>query len=222
MLVNRLLTRILLPGILATAMVGCSDGSGSGTTAPAEWKRQTMIDACVRMHSCGVFAVTDVYSCITDYEETKATPTGTTAMYKKRHACVNKAKGDCDAVRACFGGAKWDIKQNGAECDSSYKQGCDGTKMRLCDSLNKRIYTLDCADSGLACATDNQGTPFCSAGPCKTAKKNDNTCNDDKTQHLTCNGSGLQIEQCDWLSLACGKDRDGVIDCVGTGKACVG
>jgi hypothetical protein len=214
--------RPMLPGVLALAMfAGCSDGSGASGQTSKEWTRQTMVDACVRMHSCGVFSVTDVYTCITDFEETKATTTGTAAMYKKRHACVNVAAGDCDAIRACFGAKKWDLDKMGPECDSTFVASCEGTKMRACDSLNKRIYVLDCSEAGLSCATDGNGTPFCSAGPC-TATKKGNTCSDDKTQRYTCAGNGLQIKQCDWLSLSCGKDRDGKIDCVGTGKECKG
>ena len=224
MLRTKILGRLLLPGILALAMTGCGDGSGgeTGANTTTTWTRQTMVDACVRMHSCGIFSVTDVYTCITDFEETKATPTGTAALYKKRHACVNGAAGDCDKIRACFGAKEWDVEKLGAECDSSYKGSCEGTKMRFCDSLNKRIYALDCKEAGLECATDSNGTPFCSAGPCTSPKKNDKTCSTDKTQHHYCAGNGLQIEQCDWLSLACGKDRDGKIDCVGTGKECSG
>ena len=214
-------SRLLLPGVLALALAGCSDGTGGGQTS-TEWTRQTMVDACVRMHSCGIFSVTEVYTCITDFEETKATPTGTAELYKKRHACVNAAAGDCDDIRACFGGKKWDLEKLGPECDSTYKASCDGTKMRVCDALNKRIYAVDCEEAGLTCATDTNGTPFCSAGPCTNPKKNDNTCSTDKTQNWACAGGGLQIKQCDWLSLSCGKDRDGIIDCVGTGKECKG
>jgi hypothetical protein len=138
---------------------------------------------------------------------------GQTELYKALHLCVNAAGGDCTKVLACFGAEATD-----EECAIGYAAGCDGNVRRYCDLGDRRVYRIDCAAGGLACAVDDQGEPYCGAGPCTTA--DEVRC--DGTRRLSCLGSGLQIEQCDVIQLGCGLNADGIYDCIGTGKECEG
>ena len=197
-------------------MVGCGDSSKTGDTdTKATWTRQAMISACVRMHSCGIFQLTHVHNCIKNYESREVVPAGQAALYKKLHLCVNKAQGDCTAVRTCFGS-----KATDTACDSTYKGGCDGEVRRFCDLLDKRVYRVDCSEGGLKCGLDQKGDAFCGAGPCKDPSQKE--CQDNDTKMVYCMGKGLVIKQCDWIDLKCGYDRDKNLDCVAKGKECKG
>ena len=200
-------------------MVGCGDSSGKTVDDPeVKYTRQSMIDACLRMHACGVFQLTAVHNCIQNYDTRDVIPQGKEALYKHLHQCVNKGKGDCKAIRECFGNKASDLA-----CDGKYTDVCDGDVRRFCDLLDKRIYRIDCNKGGLKCSLDSQGAAFCGAGPCesngKTIKKE---CQNNNTQMVYCQGQGLMIKQCDWKNLTCGLDRDKNLDCVGTGKECKG
>ena len=199
---------------LAASCGGSSNNPDDGGANPS-YTRQSVVEACVRMHSCGVFRLTHVHNCIRNYESREVVPYGKAALYKHLHQCVNKAKGDCAAVRDCFGNKPAD-----AECNSSYAAGCDGEVRRFCDLLDKRVYRIDCAKGGLKCGEDSKGQPFCGAGSCKSSTQNE--CVDNDTRRVYCVGQGLQIEQCDWIDLKCGLDRDKNIGCVAKGKKCKG
>ena len=218
----RTLARRLALGGALVVLLSVSWGCGSSTKKDDEgdvkYTRQSMIDACLRMHSCGVFQLTAVHNCIQNYDTREVIPQGQKALYKHLHQCVNKAKGDCTAVRACFGNKAGDLK-----CDVKYEDSCDGEVRRFCDLLDKRVYRIDCSKGGLKCSLDSKGSAFCGAGPCqqdgKAIKKG---CRANDTQFVYCQGGGLMIKQCDWNSLTCGLDRENNLDCVGTGKECKG
>jgi hypothetical protein len=197
------------------ALIGCESSKSPGTDAPpsVSWSRQALIEACVRMHSCGVERLTRVDECISKYEEV-IVPNGQAALARAQHLCVNRAGGDCAAVRACFGASASD-----PECDASYPAGCDGEVRRYCDLKDKRIYRIDCQAGSLRCGLDSADQPFCGAGPC--ASSTEVRC-DGELRRLACNGQGLQIKQCDWIGLKCGLDREQKLDCIGTGKECKG
>ena len=213
------LTVKLVPlGLLAAMVlpVGCGNSDeGPTQTEEPPYNRESMIQACARMHSCGVFRLTHVNTCIHDYESRVAVPAGQAKLYEGLHKCVNKAKGDCAKVRKCFGNT-----MDMPECNSGYAAGCDGDVKRWCDTGDKRIYAVDCSKGGLKCTLDKYGQPFCGAGSCPSATYSG--CSADKKQYLACNGKGLQVEQCDRIGLACGKDSTGNWGCVATGKACSG
>ena len=208
---------LALGGALA-AVVCCSGGSsgdGDGDTGEPAYTRQSMINACVRMHSCGIFQLTHVHNCVVNYESREVVPTGKKALYRGLHTCVNKAKGDCTAIRQCFGARAGD-----PECDSKYTAACDGDVRRFCDLLDRRIYRVDCSKGSLKCGLDQKGSPFCGAGPCKDPKQRE--CRDKETRFVYCQGQGLAVEQCDWIGLKCGYDRDKQLGCVAKGKKCAG
>jgi hypothetical protein len=216
-----LLFKVLLLNLLAAGLIwlSCGGEEGGGSDEPeATWDRAALLDACVRMHSCGVFQLTHVHQCIYRFEMQDIMWDGKAPMYKKLHLCVNKAKGNCTAVRACFG-----AKAEDPICDNNenqYQGSCNGEVAQFCDTGDKRIYRIDCAAGGLKCALDARGEPFCGAGPCSTPTQSE--CRLKNTQKVHCNGEGLQIKYCDWLGLTCGKDSTGKLDCIGRGKACSG
>lgn len=221
----RLIIMTLTLSMVMTLMVvapGCSDennGQNPNGNGPAAWTRQMMVQACVMMHSCGVMRLTTVNDCIYAFELKDIIPNGLGPLHKTLHQCISLAKGSCDAVRACYGAEKQD-----PPCKTTpvggYQSGCDGDVKRFCEGSDKRIYRIDCSKGGLKCALDANGQPFCSAGPCKSPT--DNSCLANGTQAVHCNGQGLQVEQCDWLGLVCGKDSTNKYDCIGTGKECKG
>jgi len=217
MTLRTLALRLALGGALVV-VVGCGGSSkktGDGTGSTTKYTRQSVIDACVRMHSCGIFQLTHVHNCIKNYESREVVPSGQAALYKVLHTCVNGAKGDCKAIRECFGN-----KASDQECDSKYVGGCDGQVRRFCDLLDKRVYRIDCSVGSLKCGVDKKGEPFCGAGACSTPKQKE--CRDKDTRFVYCMGQGLAIEQCDWIGLKCGLDRDKNLACVAKGKACSG
>lgn len=207
---------LFLAGLWAAALAGCgSNGSDNGqpdTFVDPPYTRQAILEACVRMHSCGVERLTRVADCLTHYEDVLRMA-GMTELYKSIHRCVNRAGGDCTKVRSCFGSTPSD-----PPCDSTYAAGCEGTVRRYCDLADKRIYRVDCAAGRLSCVTDDKGAPFCGAGKCTTSSE----VKCDAHRKLTCIGTGLQIEQCDEIQLTCGLNRDKLYDCIGTGKLCSG
>jgi hypothetical protein len=190
-------------------------GEGEGMTdaeQQVEYTRQSILEACVRMHSCGVERLTRVYDCVYRYERILLMM-GMADLYKSLHTCVNKSGGDCTKVRACFG-----ADENDPPCDTTYTAACDGTVRRYCDLGDKRVYRIDCGGGGLECAVDENGDPYCSGGKC--AKPGEARCAG--ARKLSCLGTGMQVEQCDVIQLICGLNRDGVYDCIGPGKECEG
>jgi hypothetical protein len=203
---------------LVVALSGCSDDGGGTTPADTDgakqtdYTRQSILDACVRMHSCGVERLTRVSDCMKRYEDVMMI-TGQAEVYKTLHLCVNQAGGDCTAVLKCFGSEPKD-----PACDNTYAAGCDGNVRRYCDLGDKRIYRIDCSAGNLICALDDKGRPYCAGDRC--TKPGEVKCAG--TRKLACLGTGMQIEQCDVIQLICGINRDGVHDCIGTGKECKG
>jgi hypothetical protein len=206
--------------IVVVALSACSDDeNGGGSTPPdtdaakqTDYTRESILEACVRMHSCGVERLTRVSDCMKRYEDILLM-TGQAELAKTLHLCVNQAGGDCKAVLKCFGSEPTD-----PDCDNTYAAGCDGDVRRYCDLGDKRIYRVDCSAGGLICALDDQGRPYCAGDKCVTP--GEVKCAG--TRKLACLGTGMQIEQCDVIQLTCGINRDGVNDCIGPGKECEG
>ncbi|MCB9554648.1 MAG: hypothetical protein H6707_01010 [Deltaproteobacteria bacterium] len=208
---------LILIALGALVLGACSsraaDDEIKQTTPLIAKTRAEMLDACVRMHSCGVGRLVRVSECVSRYEKLHRR-SGQEKLYQSLHGCVNQAAGDCDKVLACFGSTV-----EGSACEpQKFASKCDGTTMRYCDSADKRVYAIDCAKGGLACSLDSQGQPFCGAGACTTPGKGQ--C--DGIRLLTCRGSGFEIDQCDTYGLECGINSDGLPECTGTGKECKG
>ncbi len=206
---------------LLSLPAGCDESGGGGDTTPevdastlpsGPLTRAEIIEAAIRMHSCEINkGQVRISGYLNQYDEVYL-PDGLAEMWKTIYRCVNAAKGDCKQALACF------KSDNEKTCDNSYEAVCDGDVLRTCDLGDKRVYEYDCAAGGLTCVKDAQGRPFCGAGPC--TKDGEVKC--DGERRLACNGTGYEIEECTLLSLTCGLDRDGVFDCIGTGKECKG
>ena len=61
--------RWALPVVVLGLSTACNGGgSGEGDTSkPPEYTRKTILEACVRMHSCGVERLTRVSDCVKRY-----------------------------------------------------------------------------------------------------------------------------------------------------------
>jgi hypothetical protein len=169
-----------------------TDGGGDGSTPPAKTlDPKELLDACVRASACKIKQYPSIYNCMDAYYELFV-DRGQAAIYDKVFRCVNQATG-CDAIAACFG-------RRGA-CDQSTPASCEGDVAVSCDLLDKRIYTLNCADANLFCRTRPGGDAICVAGDC--AAGFETKCVDDVEQ--SCGGNTIEIEDCKAQGLLCGK-----------------
>jgi hypothetical protein len=207
--------------VLVVSLLSCSNGSPSPTpdagsksegTAARLFTRESILEACVRIHSCGVEKLARVPDCILRYEGVHQM-TGQAALYETLYTCVNTSGGDCEKVLACFG-----VSSSDKGCDKAFKEQCEGTARRYCELGAKKIHRVDCAAGGLTCLLDSNGMTFCGARPCSAP--GEVIC--DGRRKLTCQGAGYQVYECEVYGLDCGLNKDGVMDCVGTGPECDG
>ena len=164
------MTRLgVLTGFLAVLIIfpGCSDGgNGNGNgdggagldqSASGALTMEQLISGCLRASACGVKTYPYLGNCLDAYLDLFRSQ-GLAPIYDQIYACVNTAKGDCDAVTKCF--------RRGAACDKDSKASCDGTVAISCDLIDQRFYGVDCSHAGLKCAvpSGNKSSAACTPG----------------------------------------------------------
>lgn len=210
----RTLTPLVCAGALLLA--ACSDddkpgtGDGGADAALADGgvqvtpvSDQELLDACIRASACGVKTFPTLANCVEAYH-TLYVPQGIRKIYDHIFHCVNEARGDCEEVSKCF--------QRGGACDSSFKARCEGTRAISCDTIDKRIYTVDCAVAGLECGvrSGSSTTASCTPGSCYSSFQP--ACKGDIKQ--SCIGGVIEQWDCAEEGLTCGP--------VGNKEDCIG
>lgn len=191
---------------------GGGGGDGGVTDASSDASQQLMardeiVRACVATSACGIKTYPSLSSCLAGYL-TLMVSQRLAPIYNKIYQCVNKTKGDCDAVAKCF--------QRGAACDSTYKARCDGKVAVTCDLQDKRVYKLDCAAAGMECAVKKAYafSAVCTPGTCYSSSGE--TCNG--TLLYTCVGGIIEVRDCAATGKGCGSSRKKQAICVGNQK----
>ena len=186
---------------------GGADGKVDGTTTTTPLDREEVARACVVASACGITSYPSIHSCIQGFQ-TVLVSQRLTGIYNKIYQCVNKTKGDCDAVATCY--------QRGPACDSSYKAKCEGKVAVFCDLQDKRIYKINCADAKMDCAV-KKGYAFaavCTPGTCYSTFGD--SCKGDL--HYTCISGVIEVKDCAATGKQCGKVQKGVA-CLGNQQA---
>lgn len=213
---------ILFLASLALLAPACSDDSGknsggdggnSGGDASVE-KLVTvdeLIQGCVASTACGIQSYPTVVACVENFNNVHRVNLSAPA-YSKIYRCSIAAKGDCEAVKKCWG--------VGATCDVNFKARCDGNTAVSCDVVgNRKTYAVDCSAAGLKCVVKSSttATAYCSPGTCFSSSGD--TCVGDQVQ--SCNEGIVEMQDCSVKGQVCGTaSKKGGISCIGAGVTC--
>ncbi|MFH1130157.1 MAG: hypothetical protein V1754_02405 [Pseudomonadota bacterium] len=205
---------MLFVGVLFGGGCGSSDSQGGQDGGPntSNLPEEELVEACIRLHACGVQNHVRLSDCINDFHN-RFVSLGQRGLYQNIYSCVNTGEGNCKVVRECMGFAGRPVS-----CDNKYVAKCDGNIANNCDLIARWEQKLDCSNGGLKCAVSVSGTSqlaACGAGACDPAKFKTH-CEDKKV--LQCIGGSIEVEDCPELELQCRDDVAGV--CEGTGRSC--
>jgi hypothetical protein len=196
----------LLALALAALAPGCGkDEQPPGPSGPLSFAE--LVAGCIASSSCGVRAYPRVSNCLEAYF-TLHRPFGLGPIYESIYRCVNAAKGDCDAVFACYG-----THQAAGRCDTTFKAHCEGERAFSCDTLSGRVFVYDCALAGLTCQVRASqsfdakcGTASCDASFARRCEG---------TRLLSCADGVVEVADCGALGERCGESSGGPA-CIGS------
>ena len=214
-------TGIVVLFSLTLALAGCGsngdksrDGGSEGGVSDASsdagqqlLDRDEIIKACLFTSACGIKTYPSLSSCLAGYLNLHVSQR-IAPIYNKIYQCVNKTKGDCDAVATCY--------QRGAACDSTYKATCEGKVAVTCDLQDKRVYKLDCSAAGMECAV-KKGYTFsavCTPGTCYSSSGE--TCQGSLL--YTCVAGLIEVRDCAATGKGCGSTHKSQAACIGNQK----
>jgi hypothetical protein len=170
------------------------------------------VEACIVSTACGVKAYPRVSDCLDAYFNLHRR-FGLGPVYDAIYRCANAANGNCEAVRACFGSLAEE-----SPCDTSFTARCDGNRAVFCDTIDRRVYSHDCAWAGLVCKVPSEPAfdAHCTTDTCTPGSPP--TC--DASRQLTCHSNGIiEVVDCGSQGLSCGiSNITGLAECVGESK----
>jgi hypothetical protein len=198
------LPRVLLLALLA--LPACS--KEEPPPPPGELSLEELVGACIASTGCGVRPYPRVANCLEAYY-TLHRPFGLGPIYNAIYRCVIGARGDCDAVFACYG-----THQAAGRCDTSFAARCEGSRAFSCDTLSGRVFVYDCALAELSClvGASQSFDAKCSVGICDMASGS-RKCEGNRL--LSCADGIVEVVDCASLGQRCG-DASGGAACVGS------
>ncbi len=194
-------------GLALALGAACGKEQPPGPAGPLSFAE--LVSGCVVSSSCGVRAYPRVSNCLDAYY-TLHLPFGLGPIYESIYRCVIAAKGDCDAVFACYGTHK-----AAGRCDTSFKAHCEGQRAFSCDTLSAKVFVYDCALAALTCQvrTSQSFEAKCATGSCDASFAR--RC--EGTRLLSCADGVIEIADCAALGQRCG-DSSGGAACLGSSE----
>ena len=189
------------------------DGGGAGGDASVEplASDDELLKGCIISTACGGLNYPSISACVNTYMNTYRVE-HTAPAYAKIYRCAMAAKGDCEAVKKCWG--------VGSACDATFKAKCEGNVAVSCDAAGlRKTYKVDCAAAGLKCVTGTTTSSIAYCTPDSCYVGTGNSCVGKQVQK--CQTGFVVLDDCEIKGQVCGQGKKGGIGCIGeTGIKC--
>jgi len=177
----------------------------------AAFAKEDHVASCMRTRACSPENLQQMATCTSAYAHIVGREIGITLGWVAR--CVVEAPLECGAVRACMG--------NGAEplpCTPlETPDRCEGSVLNQCSRASGLTFSFDCANVGMGCYLDDDGTAHCGLGTC-SADDFLAGCFGDTL--VLCENGVVVPALCTAAGLLCVEGEGGPGRCAGDGEPC--
>ncbi len=195
----------------------------AGSDVPSEWTfwdgdipdlplfdKDTHVASCVRTRTCSSHPG-QLGTCTASFANITGREIGITLGWVA--GCVASASPDCNSITDCLTNG-----EGPTACEPLVTPDrCEGTVFRQCSRFSGVDLVVDCANIGLSCFLDAEGTAVCGLGACDASTFRSD-CHGDTL--VACQMGVIVLAQCDAAGLRCVRDLPMPGTCAGGGAPC--